>query len=138
MSTDTTTARPGRRLLARVLAPLLAALALLLLPGPGLGGATADAVSVCHGRPTRTIAFATGELRLYKTRHYACAVTVAKRPGALRPMSVSLQPRGGRPAVQAGRFGRQAGPVTVHALNRCVRAVASVAGRGTTTGWILC
>ncbi|MEF9883056.1 hypothetical protein [Streptomyces sp. P9-A4] len=138
MSTDTTSARPGRRLLARVLAPLLAALALLLLPGPGPGGAAADAASVCHGRPTRTIAFATGELRLYKTRHYACAVTVAKRPGALRPMSVSLQPRGGRPAVKAGRFGRQAGPVTVHALNRCVRVVASVSGRGTATGWILC
>ncbi|MER5306313.1 hypothetical protein ABT034_00705 [Streptomyces sp. NPDC002773] len=138
MPTDTQNARRGRRLLAHVLAPLLGALALLVLPGPGPGAGTADAASVCHGRPARTIVFATGELRLYKTRHYACAVTVAKQPGARRPMAVSLQPRGARPAVRSGRFDRQAGPVTVHALNRCVRATGSVAGRGTSTGWILC
>ncbi|MFF8836636.1 hypothetical protein [Streptomyces sp. NPDC015130] len=130
--------RSGRRPLTRLLAPLLAALALLLFPVPGPGGGTAEAASVCHGRPTKTYAFATGELRLYRTRHYACAVTVAKRPGAPRPMTVSLQPRGARPAVKAGRFGRQAGPVTVHALNRCVRAYGSVAGQSRSTGWILC
>ncbi|MFE5729899.1 hypothetical protein [Streptomyces sp. NPDC056528] len=136
---DTTTARRGRRALARVLVPLLAALALLLLPLPGGPGAgTADAVSVCQGRPTRTLAFPTGELRLYRTRQYVCAVTVARVPGARRAMSVSLQPRGGRPAVRTGRFDRQAGPLTVHALNRCVRAAGSVAGKGTSTGWILC
>ncbi|MFE0653303.1 hypothetical protein ACFVZH_32520 [Streptomyces sp. NPDC059534] len=141
MTTDPTPERRrrgGRRLLTRGLAPLLAALALLLLPGPGPGAGTAEAASVCHGRPTRTYAFATGELRVYRTRHYVCAVTVAKRPGARRPMTVSLQPRGGRPAVRAGRFDRQTGPVTVHALNRCVRAYASVAGIGRATGWILC
>ncbi|MCZ0979708.1 hypothetical protein O1L60_13430 [Streptomyces diastatochromogenes] len=92
----------------------------------------------CHGRPTRTIAFATGELRLYRTRQYVCAVTVAQRPGPRRQMAVSLQPRGGRAVVKSGRSDRQAGPVTVHALNRCVRAAGSVAGRGTVTGWILC
>ena len=143
MPTDTPTdathaPRRRRRLLARVLVPLLAALALLLTPWPGPGGGTAEAVSVCQGRPTKTYRFATGELRLYRTRHYACAVTVAHRPGAPRPMSVSLQPRGGRPAVASGRFGRQAGPVTVHALNRCVRAYGSVSGQGRSTGWILC
>ncbi|WP_328944565.1 hypothetical protein OG259_26750 [Streptomyces sp. NBC_00250] len=137
MPTDTKKARRGR-LLARVLAPLLLALVLIPVPGIGPGAGTAEAVSVCQGRPARTITFATGELRLYRTRHYACAVTVAKRPGARRPMAVSLQPRGGRPAVSSGRFDRQAGPVTVHALNRCVRAGGSVSGRGTTTGWILC
>ncbi|MYS11657.1 hypothetical protein GTW71_35705 [Streptomyces sp. SID6041] len=128
-------------MLTRVLAPLLAALVLVLTPAtlvPGAGAGTAEAVSVCQGRPARTITFATGELRLYRTRHYACAVTVAKRLGARRPMAVSLQPRGGRPAVHSGRFERQAGPVTVHALNRCVRASGSVAGRGTSVGWILC
>ncbi|MEU2232002.1 hypothetical protein [Streptomyces vietnamensis] len=134
MTTDTGTSRA----LARILVPLLAALALLILPGPGPGGGVADAASVCQGRPTRTIAFATGELRLYRTRQYVCAVTVAKRPGPRRPMAVSLQPRGGRPVVRSGRFDRQAGPLTVHALNRCVRATGSVAGRGTVTGWILC
>ncbi|WP_318209918.1 hypothetical protein [Streptomyces sp. SJL17-1] len=141
MPTDTQHARRGPRLLARVLASLLAALALVLTPDtlvPGAGAGTAEAASVCQGRPARTITFATGELRLYRTRHYACAVTVAKRPGARRPMAVSLQPRGGRPAVRAGRFDRQAGPVTVHALNRCVRASGSVAGQGTSVGWILC
>ncbi|MFF0474228.1 hypothetical protein [Streptomyces sp. NPDC004284] len=132
MTMDTGTSRA----LARVLVPLLAALALLLLPGPG--GGTADAASVCHGRPTRTIAFATGELRLYRSRQYVCAVTVAKRPGPRRQMAVSLQPRGGRAVVRSGRFDRQTGPLTVHALNRCVRAGGSVAGRGTVTGWILC
>ncbi|MEU3690223.1 hypothetical protein [Streptomyces narbonensis] len=141
MPTDPTHTPPAprrSRLPARVLVPLLAALALLLLPVPGSGAGTAEAVSVCHGRPTKTYSFATGELRLYKTRHYACAVTVAKRPGAVRPITVSLQPRGGRPVVKAGRFGRQAGPVTVHALNRCVRAYGSVAGQGRSTGWVLC
>ncbi|MFI8517142.1 hypothetical protein ACIGEZ_04830 [Streptomyces sp. NPDC085481] len=124
-----------RRLCAYLLALVVAAGG-LVLAGPGAG--SADAVSVCQGRPTRTIGFSTGELRLYRTRHYVCAVAVAKRPGGPRAMSVSLQPRGGRAAVVAGRLSRQAGPVTVHALNRCVRASASVAGRGASTGWILC
>ncbi|GAA3395430.1 hypothetical protein GCM10017752_44910 [Streptomyces roseoviridis] len=124
-----------RRLSAYLLA-LALAVGVLVVAGPGSG--TADAASVCHGRPTRTIGFATGELRLYRTRQYVCALAVTKRPGPLQQMSVSLQPRGGRAAVNAGRFTRQAGPVTVHALNRCVRASASVAGRGTSTGWVLC
>ncbi|MGY3336487.1 hypothetical protein ACVW0K_002586 [Streptomyces filamentosus] len=115
---------------------LALAAGLLVLAGPGTGGA--GAVSVCQGRPTRTVSFATGELRLYRTRHYACALVLAKRPGAPRPMKVTLQPRGGRAAVVGGRWGRQAGPVTVHALNRCVRASATVSGRSVSTGWILC
>ncbi|EDY64481.2 secreted protein, partial [Streptomyces pristinaespiralis ATCC 25486] len=79
-----------------------------------------------------------GELRVYERGDYACAVTLAKRPGARRSMSVSLQPRGGRAATDSGRFTRQAGPVTVHALNRCVRATGSVSGTSRSTGWILC
>ncbi|MFF4171050.1 hypothetical protein [Streptomyces sp. NPDC001744] len=138
MAMDDTTARPVRRSAARALAPLLAALALILLPVPGPGSGTAEAVSVCQGRPSRTVAFPTGELRLYRTRQYVCAVTVARRPGPRVPMAVSLQPRGGRAAVRSGRFDRQTGPVTVHALHRCVRASGSVAGKGTSTGWILC
>ncbi|MER8042838.1 hypothetical protein [Streptomyces sp. NPDC094032] len=132
---------PGRRPPAPprwagyVLALLLAAGG-LVLAGPAV--TPADAASVCHGRATRTVAFATGELRLYRTRHYVCALAVAKRPGGLRAMTVSLQPRGGRAAVNAGRFARQAGPVTVHALNRCVRASATIAGRSVARGWILC
>ncbi|MEW1695648.1 hypothetical protein [Streptomyces sp. NPDC091278] len=139
MGRDTAAVRPGRWAV-RVLVTGLAAVMLLVLPGAGpfSGADAADAASVCRGRPAKTVSFSTGELRLYRTRHYACAVTVAKRPGVHRAMSVSLQPRGARPAVRSGRFDRQAGPVTVHALNRCVRAAGSVAGRGTATGWILC
>ncbi|WP_370412925.1 hypothetical protein [Streptomyces fradiae] len=127
--------RTGRGLSAYLLA-LVTAVGLLVLAGPPAG--SAEAASVCAGRPTRVIGFATGELRLYRTRQYACAVAVAKRPGPLRPMSLSVQPRGGRAAVDAGRFGRQAGPVTVYALNRCVRVSATIDGRSTATGWILC
>lgn len=86
----------------------------------------------------KTVKFPTGELRVYKNRQYACAVTVASRPGARRVMSISLQARGGRAAVDKGNFTRQAGPVTVHALNRCVRATGSIAGVSRSTGWILC
>lgn len=53
-------------------------------------------------------------------------------------MRVSLQPRGGGAAVDSGNFTKLAGPVTVHALNRCVRASGSVAGVSASTGWILC
>ncbi|MFF7181628.1 hypothetical protein [Streptomyces sp. NPDC008121] len=121
------------RLLAHLMALLLTAGA-LALAAPG----TASAASLCGGRPTKTVPFATGELRLYKNRQYVCALVVAKTPGPRRAMSVSLQPRGGRAAVSSGRFTRQAGPVTVHALNRCVRASGTVDGRSGTTGWILC
>ncbi|MFD9222994.1 hypothetical protein ACFWDI_24000 [Streptomyces sp. NPDC060064] len=111
--------------------------AALTLAGPGAQRADA-AVSACAGRPQKTVKFATGELRIYKNRHYACAITVSARPGTRRAMSVSLQARGGRAAVDKGVFKRQAGPVTVHALNRCVRATGAVAGSSGSTGWILC
>ncbi|MFF5502321.1 hypothetical protein [Streptomyces roseolus] len=128
-------ARARPRSLAYTLVLAVAA-GLLTLVGHGAG--TAEAVSVCQGRPARTVSFATGELRVYRTRHYACALVLAKRPGAPRPMKVTLQPRGGRAAAVSGNSGRQAGPVTVHALNRCVRATATVSGRSAATGWILC
>ncbi|WWR55191.1 hypothetical protein V1460_30960 [Streptomyces sp. SCSIO 30461] len=107
----------------------------LLAAGPW--GPEAEAASGCSGRPVKTVRFATGELRLYKHRAYVCAMTIAKRPGARRAMSVSLQPRGGRAATDKGRFTRHAGPVTVYALHRSVRASGAVAGVGATTGWIL-
>lgn len=129
------TARAGR-LLIHVLAVLIAA-GFLVLAGPGTPRADA-AATACSGRLVKTMTFRTGELRVYKNRQYACAMTVAKKPGARRAMSVSIQPRGGRAAVDAGAFTRQAGPVTVHALNRCVRASGFVAGKGASTGWILC
>lgn len=132
------TARRGigiRRALLHCLVVLLAAGA-TVLAGPGASGA--EAASVCSGRPQKTVSFATGELRVYKDRAYACAVTVAKKPGPRRAMSVSLQPRGGNPVVDSGDYTERAGPVTVHALNRCVRATGVVSGRKGSTGWILC
>ncbi|MET9803824.1 hypothetical protein [Streptomyces sp. NPDC006368] len=123
------------RLLVHVLAVLVAVSA-LTLAGPGT--ARAEAAAVCSGRLVKSVPFTTGELRVYKNRQYACAVTFAKKPGARRSMSVTVQARGGRAAVDKGLFTRQAGPVTVYALHRCVRASGAVAGRGGSTGWILC
>lgn len=125
----------GRRLLGHALAVLLTTTT-LTLAGPAV--ARADAASLCAGRPTKTVAFPGGELRLYRSRQYVCATTVATHPGARRAMSISLQPRGGHPAVDTGRYTRQAGPITVHALNRCVRATGAIAGRSASTGWVLC
>ncbi|WP_236240780.1 hypothetical protein [Streptomyces sp. CC228A] len=126
----------GIRAAARTLAVLVAAG--LALTGPGAVTADAAALAGCSGRLAKTARFAGGELRVYKSRQYACAVTVAAKPGVRRSMSVTLQPRGGRAVTDKGRFTHQAGPVTVHALNRCVRASASIAGKKTATGWILC
>ncbi|MER6994877.1 hypothetical protein [Streptomyces sp. NPDC000410] len=126
----------GKLLIPRGIGALGAAFA-LLLAGPW-ASQRAEAASVCSGRPVKSVSFATGELRVYKSRQYVCALTATKQPGTTRYMSVSLQPRGGRAAVDKGRFTQQAGPVTVHALNRCVRVTGSVGGRSVSTGWILC
>lgn len=120
---------------ALVVLPLLGALGLVLGPA---GTPSAQAASGCSGRLAKTVAFSTGSLRVYETRAYACAVAVAGKPGQRRPMRVSLQPRGGSAVVDSGRFTQLAGPVKVHALNRCVRASGSVGGSSASTGWILC
>lgn len=128
--------RPRREgVAARLLVlPLLAGLVLLL----GAPATAAQAAPACSGRPAKTVAFATGELRVYKSRAHVCAVTVTKKPGKKRAMSVTLQPRGGRVVKDSGSFTKMAGPVTVNALNRCVRATGTVAGKSASTGWILC
>ncbi|MFE9723650.1 hypothetical protein ACFYQ5_08655 [Streptomyces sp. NPDC005794] len=126
----------GRRLAAGLLVlPLLGAFGLVLGPA---GSAPAQAASACSGRLVKTVTFSTGSLRVYKSRAYACAVTVAKKPGARRAMRVSLQPRGGRAVVDSGTFTKLAGPVRVHALNRCVRASGAIGGSSGSTGWIMC
>ncbi|MGW0933369.1 hypothetical protein [Streptomyces sp. NPDC002666] len=128
--------RRGRGAPGRTLALVLTT-ALGLVVG-GVEASSADAASVCAGRPAKTVKFSTGELRVYRTRSYACAVAVAAKPGKRRTMSVQIQPRGGRPVIDSGSFTQRAGPVTVHALNRCVRASGTIAGKTGTTGWILC
>ncbi|MFJ7412194.1 hypothetical protein ACIQWZ_15460 [Streptomyces sp. NPDC098077] len=126
--------RRTRRLLVRLLVlPLLAGLVpLLAVP------AAAQAAAGCSGRPAKTVEFSTGELRVYKSRAQACAVTVAKKPGKRRTMSVTLQARGGRAVTDKGSYTKMAGPVTVSALNRCVRATGAIGRKSGSTGWILC
>ncbi|EFG06992.1 Secreted protein [Streptomyces clavuligerus] len=126
----------GPRLLARLLVILLAMTGLTVL-GPVVPSADASP-SACPGRPKKVLRLAAGELRVHGGPQHACAVTVAARPGPRRFMLVSLQPRGGRAAVDQGYFTRSAGPVRVYAKNRCVRAVGKISGSTVSTGWILC
>ncbi|MFE4862986.1 hypothetical protein [Streptomyces sp. NPDC056670] len=113
---------------------VLAAAAGLVVFGPA--GGSADAAAACAGRPLKTVGFATGELRLYKGNGYACAVTAAKSPGPRRQMSVTIQARGSAPAGDSGAYTQLAGPVTVHAGNRCVRATGAISGSSAQTGWV--
>jgi hypothetical protein len=124
-----------RRALTHCLVVLIA-LGALVVADPG--ASAARAASVCAGRAQKTVQFSGGELRVFKARDYACAVTVATQQGVRRAISVSIQPRGGNPVVDRGNYTHQAGPVTVHALNRCVRATGSIAGKSGSTDWILC
>ncbi|QRV59142.1 hypothetical protein I6J40_23680 [Streptomyces californicus] len=138
MRPDSARSRPTgsrrRRLVVRLLVlPLLAGL-VPLLAAPG----AAHAAAGCSGRPAKTVEFSTGELRVYKSRSQACAVTVAKKPGKRRTMSVTLQARGGRAVTDKGAYTKMAGPVTVSALNRCVRATGAIGKKSASTGWILC
>ncbi|MGW6691191.1 hypothetical protein [Streptomyces sp. NPDC054961] len=108
-------------------------------PGALLAAAPAQAATGgCAGDLVRTLPFPTGEVRVYKTRDRACALAVARAPGARRPMSVSIQPRGGHPVRTAGRFTRYAGPVSVHTIHRCVYVKGSVGAGSVDSGWILC
>ncbi|WP_373429322.1 hypothetical protein [Streptomyces sp. V4I23] len=127
--------RRAARALVRALAVLAAASA-MALAGPGLQ--SAQAAAPCAGRLAKSLSFATGELRVYQNRQQVCAVTLARNPGARRPMSVSLQVRGDRAETDSGSFRRQAGPVAVPARGRCVKATGSVSGTSRSTGWILC
>ncbi|GAA2762643.1 hypothetical protein GCM10010103_16840 [Streptomyces paradoxus] len=123
-----------RRRLALGLAVLTAS-GLLAVAAPGEAQA---ASAYCSGRKVRTLPFSTGTVLVYKRGGYVCAVTLTKKPGVKRKMSVSVQARGNRPVVDEGKYVHHAGPVTVHAGRRCVWLKGQV-GRGKfTSGWILC
>lgn len=92
----------------------------------------------CPGRLARTLPFAAGEVRVYKSRTQVCALTVARVPGERRQMALSVQGRGGVPIRDIGRFTRYAGPVTVGAIGRCVYVKGSVGAESAESGWILC
>ncbi|PNG21191.1 hypothetical protein [Streptomyces cahuitamycinicus] len=123
-----------RRRLALGLAVLTAS-GLLAVAAPG----EAQAASAhCPGRKVRSLPFSTGTVLVYKRGGYVCAVTLTKKPGVKRKMSVSVQARGNRPVVDKGKYAYHAGPVTVHAGRRCVWLKGQV-GRGKfSSGWILC
>ncbi|MEV7418249.1 hypothetical protein [Streptomyces sp. NPDC089919] len=125
----------GRRGAARSAGVALAGAALLL---GGVGVPAAHAASGCAGRLMKSLPFSTGTVQVYKTRTHACAVTIPKRPGGRQQMSVSIQPRGGVPVRDSGRFTRLAGPVTVYALTRCVYVKGAVGAGSVESGWILC
>ncbi|MFD5795761.1 hypothetical protein ACFWIO_19925 [Streptomyces diastatochromogenes] len=124
-----------RRRLAMGAAVLAGSLGLALaVPGTALASADGS----CAGREVRTLPFSTGTVHVFKRDGYVCAVTVARNPGVKRVMSVSVQARGNRPVVDKGSYKHHAGPVTVHAGQRCVW-VKGVVGRGSvSSGWILC
>ncbi|MDX2593536.1 MULTISPECIES: hypothetical protein [Streptomyces] len=116
-------------------AAVLAASGALALAAPGTASAASGG---CAGREVRTLPFGAGAVHVYKRGAYVCAVTVARDPGAKRMMSVSVQARGNRPVVDKGRFKHHAGPVTVHAGQRCVWVKGSVNHDSVSSGWILC
>ncbi|MFJ6717753.1 hypothetical protein [Streptomyces sp. NPDC091259] len=95
---------------------------------------------LCAGRLVKVMPLPAGEgeVRVYKSRARVCALTLASRPGPRRRMAVSVQPRGGVPVVDAGRFTRYAGPVTVGAVSRCVYVRGNVAAGSADSGRILC
>ncbi|MEV7613359.1 hypothetical protein [Streptomyces sp. NPDC089799] len=92
----------------------------------------------CAGRLVRTLPFSTGEVRVFKSRTHVCAMTLPYRTGVRQHMSVSVQPRGGVPVADRGRFTRFAGPVTVYAVSRCVFVRGEVGAGSVSSGWILC
>ena len=124
-----------RRRLALGLAVLTAS-GLLAVAAPG--DAQAATAAPCPGRKVRTLPFSTGTVLVYKRGGYVCAVTLTKRPGSKRTMSVSVQARGNRPVVDAGRYAYHAGPVTVHAGRRCVWLKSQVGWGKFSSVWILC
>ncbi|MEU4051894.1 hypothetical protein AB0F09_22170 [Streptomyces olivaceus] len=102
--------------------------------------AQVSGASACPGRRVRTLTFATGSVLVHRSGGYVCAVTVtvSGKAGTKRQMSVGVRARGGRAVVDSGSFAHRAGPVTVHAGNRCVWVTGKVAKSSVGSGWILC
>jgi hypothetical protein len=115
---------------------VLTASGLLALSAPG--AAQAAAGSNCPGRKVRTLPFSTGSVHVYKSGGLVCAVTLARRPGPQRWMTVSVQARGFRPARKEGLRTRRIGPVDTYAGQRCVRVTGSRGSGSVASGWILC
>ncbi|MFG2679273.1 hypothetical protein, partial [Streptomyces sp. NPDC048392] len=70
-------------------AAVLSAAALLAVAIPQ----EAQAATGCPGRKVRTLHFSTGSVLVYERGGYVCAVTVPKKAGTKRRMSVGTCPR---------------------------------------------
>lgn len=123
------TAPPG--VLPGALAVLLT-LAALLLAAP----APANAASGhCRGHVVRTLTFMSGRTTVYRSGSSLCAQTKARSSRTRTTMSVSLQARGGRPALKKARYTGRTPPLTVHAGHRAVRVTGSVGKSSARSGW---
>ncbi|WP_435216842.1 hypothetical protein [Streptomyces sp. bgisy034] len=124
-----------RRRLAVGLA-LLTASGVLAVAVPAQAHAAAP--TRCEGRKVKTYPFSTGTLYVYKRGGHVCVITLPKNPGRSQWMKASVQAYRAHPVADEGRRSRRAGPVTVHAGQRCVWVKGRV-GRGSVSkGWILC
>ncbi|MFJ8533279.1 hypothetical protein [Streptomyces sp. NPDC093591] len=123
-----------RRRLAVGLA-LLTASGLLAVAAPTEAQA---APTRCEGRKVKTYPFSTGTLYVYKKSGYVCAITKPKDPGRKQWMMVSVQARRANAVVDEWYYSHRAGPVTVHAGQRCVWVKGRVGSGSVSKGWILC
>ncbi|MGQ4360164.1 hypothetical protein [Streptomyces sp. SAS_272] len=124
-----------RRLTAALAALIAAAVLAVAVPG---SAQAATAGSSCTGRKVRTLSFSTGSVLIYRDGGVVCAVTVQKRPGVKRLVSVSVQARG-LVAVHKSRMHTRSSPVAkTYAGHRRVRVTAAVGSGSYRSGWFLC
>jgi hypothetical protein len=117
------------------------ALGIAVLTTSGLLGLAAPAeahaaAKPCAGRKVRTLTFSTGIVRVYKQDREICAVTIAKNPGPVRTMKVSVQVRGHRPVAFTDRRVRRISTPLVYMGHRSVRVKGAVGGGSVSTGWV--
>ncbi|KUO01906.1 hypothetical protein [Streptomyces caeruleatus] len=124
-----------RRRLAVGLAVLTAS-GLIAVAAPTQAQA-ADATR-CEGRKVRTYPFPTGTLYVYRKQGHVCAIVLPRRPGREQTMTVSVQAYRAMRVTDEGQYTRRAGPVTVHAGQRCVWVKGRVGSGSVSKGWILC
>ncbi|MDX3579921.1 MULTISPECIES: hypothetical protein [unclassified Streptomyces] len=124
-----------RRLTAALAVLIAAAVLAVALPG---SAQAATAGSSCTGRKVRTLSFPAGSVLIYRDGGVVCAVTVQKRPGVKRLVSVSVQARG-LIAVHKSRMDKRSSPVAkTYAGHRRVRVTAAVGSIAYGSGWFLC
>ncbi|MFE0252553.1 hypothetical protein [Streptomyces sp. NPDC059010] len=125
----------GRRLVVGL--ALLTASGVLAVAAPTEAQAQ-TAPTGCAGRKVRTYPFSTGTLYVYKKRGHVCAIVKPKSSGRAQWMMVSVQAYRANRVEDEGKYTSWAGPVTVHAGQRCVWVKGKVGSGSVSKGWILC